>query len=278
MSLGLDEKKSTHLLQTAYDHGINFFDTADLYDKGQNEILVGKALKDIRQQVIIATKVGNQWRPDGSGWDWNPTKSYIKKAVVESLRRLQTDYIDLYQLHGGTIDDPIDETIEAFEELKRAGHIRHYGISSIRPNVIREYLDRSNMVSIMMQYSLLDRRPEETCLDLIHKKGCSVIVRGGVAKGLLANKPARTYLEHDSIAVAVAQKLLNELKGDNRTAGQLALQFCKSHSAVATIACGVSKEAQLLENIGAGDLPDLELEVLEKLKKEVKAAVYEKHR
>ena len=93
-----------------------FFDTADLYDKGVNEEIVGEVLKEKRQDVIIATKVGNQWRDDGSGWEWNPTKSYIKSAVHQSLRRLQTDYIDLYQLHGGTIDDPMDETIQAFGE------------------------------------------------------------------------------------------------------------------------------------------------------------------
>lgn len=81
--------------------------------------------------------------------------------MKESLRRLQTDYIDLYQLHGGTIEDPIDEVIEAFEELKKEGIIRHYGISSIRPNVIREYAQRSNIVSVLMEYSLLNRRPEE---------------------------------------------------------------------------------------------------------------------
>jgi aryl-alcohol dehydrogenase-like predicted oxidoreductase len=88
------------------------------------------------KKVIIATKVGNQWRADGSGWDWNPNKDYIISAVEQSLKRLQTDYIDLYQLHGGTMEDPIDETIEAFEQLQKQGKIRYYGISSIRPTVI----------------------------------------------------------------------------------------------------------------------------------------------
>ncbi|MCG8373928.1 MAG: aldo/keto reductase, partial [Balneolales bacterium] len=111
MSLKVGDSESISLLQEAADRGINFFDTADLYDKGLNEEIVGKALKPIRDKVIIATKVGNQWREDGRGWDWNPNKKYILSSVEKSLVRLQTDYIDLYQLHGGTIDDPIDETI-----------------------------------------------------------------------------------------------------------------------------------------------------------------------
>ncbi|MDQ3289799.1 MAG: aldo/keto reductase, partial [Bacteroidota bacterium] len=145
--------ESIRLLKEAFANGITYFDTADLYDKGENEKIVGQAFRENRQQVIIATKVGNQWRPDGSGWDWNPRKDYILKAVEGSLQRLHTDYLDLYQLHGGTLDDPIDETIEAFELLKQQGKIRYYGISSIRPNVIREYVKRSNIVSVMMQYS-----------------------------------------------------------------------------------------------------------------------------
>ena len=99
--------------------------------------------------------------PDGTG---TLQKNIFSSAVDQSLKRLQTDYIDLYQLHGGTIEDPIDEMIEAFETLKAAGKIRYYGISSIRPNVIREYVKRSSIVSVMMQYSLLDRRPEEEML------------------------------------------------------------------------------------------------------------------
>ena len=136
MSLHEAAADNNRLLQAAVEKGINFFDTADLYAQGNNEITVGKALKEKRKQLIIATKVGNQLKKDGSGWTWNPRKAYITDAVNSSLRRLQTDYIDLYQLHGGTIEDNIDETIEAFSILQQQGKIRFYGISSIRPNVI----------------------------------------------------------------------------------------------------------------------------------------------
>ena len=86
MSLGSDHNENNALLNQALDAGINYFDTADLYDKGQNEVSVGKAFKGKRDQVIIASKVGNQWRPDGSGWDWNPAKEYILESIDGSLK------------------------------------------------------------------------------------------------------------------------------------------------------------------------------------------------
>lgn len=124
MSLKGTQAENEVLIHRAMEGGINYFDTADLYDKGSNEKSLGKAILGKREQVIIATKAGNQWRSNGSGWDWNPTKKYILSAAEASLKRLQTDYVDLYQLHGGTMNDPIDETIEAFELLKQQGKIR----------------------------------------------------------------------------------------------------------------------------------------------------------
>ena len=158
MSLQGTDASNKALLLKAIDGGINFFDTADLYDKGANETTVGKALREKRKEIIISTKVGNQWKTDGSGWDWNPRKQYILSAVEDSLRRLQTDYIDLYQLHGGTMDDPIDEIIAAFELLKEKGKIRYYGISSIRPNVIREWVSRSNIAVSYTHLTLPTKR------------------------------------------------------------------------------------------------------------------------
>lgn len=278
MSLSQDHDANARLLHKACELGVNLFDTADLYDKGFNELSVGKALKDRRKEVLIASKVGNQWRRDGSGWDWNPTKAYILQAVEASLKRLQTDYLDLYQLHGGTIDDPIDETIEAFELLKKQGKIRAYGISSIRPNVIREYISRSNIVSNMMQYSLLDRRPEEEMLGLLESTGVSVIVRGAVAKGLLAGKPPVAYLGHTEEEVAtIAQKVANYAT-DSRSLAQTAIQYVLGAPAVATVAAGASTIEQLVENAAAGIQPLMDDKSREALAMSSPVRVYELHR
>lgn len=269
---------ATALLHEALDKGITLFDTADMYQKGENEKTVGKAFAGMRDKVVIATKVGNQWRPDGSGWDWNPSKSYIITSVEESLKRLQTDYIDLYQLHGGTIEDPIDETIEAFELLKQQGKIRQYGISSIRPNVIREYINRSGIVSVMMQYSLLDRRPEESILGLLHQSNVSVLARGCYAQGLLVNKPPKPYLGHTEEEVAEAARFVKGVAGSKRTPAEVAARFVLNHPAVTSAVLGIRTEAQLQEALHIAKTPPLTEAEVEVLTREVSANVYEQHR
>lgn len=177
MSLGTDYSKAEDIVHEALDSGINYLDTADLYDYGQNEEIVGQAVKGRRDEVIIGSKVGNKFTPGEEGWTWDPSKKHIKEGVKSSLKRLGVDYIDLYQLHGGTIEDPIEESIQAFDELIDEGLIRAYGISSIRPNVIKQYVEKSNIVSIMMQYNAMDRRPEEL-LDYLADHDISVLARG----------------------------------------------------------------------------------------------------
>lgn len=278
MSLGTDHQANERLLHAALDGGINFFDTADLYDGGINEESLGRAFQGRRDKVILATKVGNQLSPDGESWDWNPSKKYIKESVHDSLRRLKTDYIDLYQLHGGTIEDPISETIEAFEELKQEGHIRYYGISSIRPNTIREWVQRSRMVSVMTQYSLLDRRPEEFILDYMHQHQVGVVVRGAVAKGFLISKEPMDILGHSESDVLHFQEKLNEWSQDGLKPAHLALKFALNHPAVATIAAGASTIDQLEENIKAGQDTRLPGDLLERLKALTPAMNYDQHR
>ncbi|MET0466388.1 MAG: aldo/keto reductase [Chitinophagaceae bacterium] len=276
MSLKPDNTESSGILLRAVDLGINFFDTADLYDKGQNELLLGKALKEKRKDLIIATKVGNQLRADGSGWDWNASRSYILSAVEKSLQRLQTDYIDLYQLHGGMLSDNIPETIEAFEALKKAGKIRAYGISSIRPNVIREYVKQSSIDSVMMQYSLLDRRPEEECIPLLQQNHISVLSRGGLAQGILVDKPAKDYLGLSSKEAQNAANAINQLSSDKRTAAQTALQFVLSQVPVAI--AGIRTMEQLEEIAATANTAALDSAEIEILKSSAPAKNYADHR
>ena len=250
MSLSRASADAERIVRRAVELGVNFFDTADLYDRGANEELLARALGRRRADVLIATKVGNRWRAGGSGWDWDPSPDYIRTAVEASLRRLGTDYVDLYQLHGGTIDDPIDDVIATFEALRQAGTIRAWGISSIRPNVIRRYAECSAMASVMMQYSVLDRRPEEEALRLLRERGISVIVRGPVAKGLLAGKPARVELGHTLERVGEIQQVLSSVSdAAGRTPAQTALRFALAAPAVAAVIPGASSVRQLEENV-----------------------------
>ncbi|MBE4910378.1 aldo/keto reductase [Bacillus luteolus] len=286
MSLGKEEKQASEIIHKATDSGINYLDTADLYDFGVNEEFVGRAIKSKRKDIILATKVGNRWNTSKKGWSWDPSKDYIKSVVKDSLLRLQTDYIDLYQLHGGTIEDNIDETIEAFEDLKKEGLIRYYGISSIRPNVIKEYIERSSIVSVMMQYSLLDRRPEEV-FPLLKEHNISVVCRGPVAKGLLTDKPLEStnskikengYLDYSYEELASLRQSLKEELASERSLTEIALQYCLYDSVVASVVAGASKIEQLVDNVEAVSstpLTDNQVRILRELSK---ASLYEQHR
>jgi aryl-alcohol dehydrogenase-like predicted oxidoreductase len=276
MSLPPDESVSIPILHEAIDLGVNYLDTADVYNDGVNETIIGKALKGRRDKVIIGSKVGNQRRADG-GLDWNPTKKHILSCIEGSLKRLQTDHLDLYQLHGGTINDNIDETIEAFEQLKRQGKIKYYGISSIRPNVIREYVKRSSIVSVMTQYSLLDRRPEEETLDLLEKNNIGVLVRGSVAQGLLINKPAKTYIDHSGDDVEKAARAVRMVSSE-RTPTQTAISYVLHHKAVTSAIVGMRTSAQLHEAVGTVNAPELNADEISILRTASPALHYKEHR
>jgi aryl-alcohol dehydrogenase-like predicted oxidoreductase len=278
MSLPGDQAIAGALISKAVAGGINLFDTADLYNQGANELMLGKALKPYRKEVFIATKVGNQWRPDNSGWDWNPSKKYIVAQVEDSLQRLGTDYIDLYQLHGGTIDDPIDETISAFEDLKKLGKIRYYGISSVRPNVIREYVARARITSVMMQYSLLDRRPEEICLPLLEASEIGVLVRGSIAKGLLGGKPADKFLNYDKLEVHKLSTAIRSISSQNRSEMQTSVNYVLQHQAVTSAVIGIRTVDQLDEALAVPYTQPLTSQELAYLNQILHQNFYEEHR
>jgi len=253
MSLPTSVTEALPIIETALDAGINYFDTADLYDKGTNEEIIGELLKPYRQEVMIATKVGNRWNDEKDGWYWDPSPAHIENGLKMSLKRLRTDYIDVYQLHGGTIDDPWEEIIETFERLKKEGYIREYGISSIRPNVFKPYLEKSNAISNMMQYNVLDRRPEEWFNDLSNTNA-SIVTRGSIAKGLLTNEwPKRLensngYLTYSKEEL---QKVLTDLQNSYEDIHAASIGFNLSHPIIASIVIGASTKQQLIENLKA---------------------------
>ncbi|WP_332629277.1 aldo/keto reductase [Halalkalibacter flavus] len=286
MSIGTEISHAKKVIEAALDGGINYLDTADLYYQGVNEELIGEIIKGKRNDIILATKAGNRFEQGKEGWSWDPSKKHIMTAVKDSLRRLQTDYIDLYQLHGGTIEDNIDETIDAFEELKKEGVIRYYGISSIRPNVIREYVKRSSIISIMMQYSLLDRRPEEL-FSFLEENEISVVARGPVAKGLLTDRTLETmsdtikekgylYYSYEEL-VSLRSKLEHELL-DGRPLQALALQYCLNSPVVASVVTGASSAEQVKENIRSIESFDVSNDEIAWLKQVTKLELYEQHR
>ena len=281
MSLGTDYKKAQPIIESAIDNGITYFDTADIYDQGVNEEIVGKALKKYqnRDDIVIGTKVGNRLTDDGH-MTWDPSKKHIKESVKGSLKRLGLNHLDLYQLHGGTIDDPLDETISAFDELKQEGYIRAYGISSIRPNVIDYYLKNSQIETLMSQFNLIDNRPESLIND-VHDKQVKILARGPVFKGLLTSKGVDVIDEkfkngvldytQDELGSTIAS--IKELES-NLTA--LSFKYLTSHDAMGSIIVGASSVEQLEENV-RNYYKEISLDQIKSARNRVKDIEYTQH-
>ena len=281
MSLGTDYKKAQPIIESEIDNGITYFDTADIYDQGVNEEIVGKALKKYqnRDDIVIGTKVGNRLTDDGH-MTWDPSKKHIKESVKGSLKRLGLNHLDLYQLHGGTIDDPLDETISAFDELKQEGYIRAYGISSIRPNVIDYYLKNSQIETLMSQFNLIDNRPESLIND-VHDKQVKILERGPVFKGLLTSKSVDVIDEkfkngvldytQDELGSTIAS--IKELES-NLTA--LSFKYLTSHDAMGSIIVGASSVEQLEENV-RNYYKEISLDQIKSARNRVKDIEYTQH-
>lgn len=174
------EIEAKNILETAIQSGIRHIDTADVYARQAVERVIGETLGQERKQLFLASKGGNELTEDGMRW--NPDPSYLEEALHGSLERLQTDYLDLYYIHGGTLEDNLDATIEWAQKQKRDGLIRQIGLSSIRPNVIKYWVASGALDVLMTPYSLLDRRPETLELSI------PIVGRGVLAKGLLTDE------------------------------------------------------------------------------------------
>ena len=197
---GTDENNAIATILHALDKGINLIDTAPVYGFGVSEEIVGKALKQYgkRERVIVATKVGLNWK-DGQPFR-DARKERIVKEIEDSLKRLQLDYIDLYQVHWPDPKTPIDETAEAMAQLINQGKIRAAGVSNYSVDAMESFQKKAPLSSAQPPFNLFERGMEETVLAYCKKKGIATLGRGPLCRGLLSGRmQPTTQFEGDDL-------------------------------------------------------------------------------
>jgi aryl-alcohol dehydrogenase-like predicted oxidoreductase len=267
----IDEQASIRVLHFALEQGINYIDTADIYDHGQSEEFVGKALKNRRDAVILATKFG---RSMGEGPNFRGgSRYYIMRAVEASLKRLQTDYIDLYQMHEPDPTTPIEETLRALDDLVKAGKVRYIGTSNFHSWQICEALwisKANNLHSFITEqpyYNLLKRDVEQELVPFCQAYNIGIIPWGPLAGGFLTGKyrpeekpgpdwrfPSHNRLYGNMLTEDNFSKLSKlEAFAQNRghIVGDLAIVWLLAKPWISTIIAGVKTTEQLSQNLGA---------------------------
>jgi len=276
------EEESIQIIARALDAGINFIDTANVYNAGESERIVGKALQQLRarDRVILATKVHGKMGEGPN--EWGNSRYHIMQACEDSLRRLQTDHIDLYQLHRPSLTIPQDETLRAFDDLVRQGKVRYIGCSThpawmvMEAIAISERMGIARYISEQPPYNLLDRRIENELVPLAQRYGLALLPWSPLAGGILAGRYTKgqafpadsragraggTGLFADRVtaaAVEVAQKLAERAQERGMTVSQLALLWCKDQSGVTSPIIGPRTLAHLEDQ-----LPVLEMTLTE---------------
>ncbi len=185
---GRDNIESIATIHRALDLGINFLDTADIYGMGRNEDLVGRAIKDRRDKVVLATKFGNVWGPDGSFKDLNGKPEYAKKACEASLKRLGVQMIDLYYLHRVDPKTPIEDTVDAMANLVVEGKVRYLGLSEVRASTLRRAHAVHPITALQTEYSLWTRDPEDEVLGLCQELGIGFVAYSPLGRGFLTGR------------------------------------------------------------------------------------------
>lgn len=256
----IDEKASQAVVDAALDAGINFFDTADIYDTGTSEEFLGRTLGSRRREVLIATKFGKPMDERRQGGK----PAYVREACEASLRRLGTDCIDLYQMHSPDPATPIEDTLRALEDLVRTGKVREIGCSNFSAEQLRE--SKGRWASVQNHYSLFTRTPEEDgVLDECVRQGIAFIPYFPLESGLLTGKyrpgaplPSgsrgdagwgpKVYTERNLQWVGRLRQFA-ESHGHSMT--DLAMSWLAARPAVASIIAGATKPDQVRTNAAA---------------------------
>ncbi len=262
-----DDNESKRALQRAFELGITFYDTSDIYGYGHSEDLLGEVFGKRRDKVVIAGKAG--FTKHNGPHDLSP--AYLRKCLEGSLKRLRTDYLDIYQLHTPPMD-LVEKTPEAIEELKKMkqeGKIRAIGISVKNPADAIPAIEKYGFESIQVNFNMIDQRALEFgVFDLAEKHGAGIVVRTPLAYGFLTGTIKDIHFgPHDHRSAwpenqlkrwAEAPELFAFLsKGKDWTPTQLALKFCISFPAVSVVIPGILHPSEAEENAKASDLPPL---------------------
>jgi aryl-alcohol dehydrogenase-like predicted oxidoreductase len=268
----LNEQASIPVIQYALDQGVNYIDTADYYGQGSSEEVVGKAIKARRHEIILATKFGRVMG-EGPNLQGGGSRHYIMRAIEASLKRLQTDYIDLYQMHDPDPETPIEETLRALDDLVKAGKVRYIGVCNFPAWRLCEALWTSRVnhlhsfIAVQSRYHLLDRKIEEDLVPLCQAYKMGVIPWAPLAGGFLTGKyrkgekaPAEWRL---STPIKIYGNLLTEdnfrklakleafAAGRSHTVGELAIAWLLAKPWVGTIIAGARSLEQVKANLGA---------------------------
>jgi aryl-alcohol dehydrogenase-like predicted oxidoreductase len=281
-----DHDESVRIIHAALDGGINFIDTADVYSRGESEEIVGKALKGRRDNVVLATKVHGTMGDDPN--EFGNSRRWIIREVENSLRRLQTDWIDLYQIHRPEEDTDIDETLGALTDLVRQGKVRYIGSSTFPPSQIveaqwvAEKRGRERFITEQPPYSLLVRGIEADVLPTCRRYGMGVIPWSPLAGGWLSGKWRKGKDAPDSsranrlphrydLSLPVNQRKLDAVEQYAQLAEEagmslihMAIAFAMNHPAVTAPIIGPRTMEQLESQIGAAEV-ELSPELLDKI-------------
>jgi len=267
----LPEESSRLIIKHAIDGGINFFDTANSYSDGSSEEIVGRALRDFarRDEVVVATKVYHQVGdlPEGL------SRAQILRSIDDSLRRLNMEYVDLLQIHRWDYNTPIEETLEALNDVVKAGKARYIGASSMHASQFAQALDLqaqhgwARFVTMQDHYNLIYREEEREMLPLCYQEGVAVIPWSPLARGRLTRPWGETtarsvsdefgktlYSETDANDAQIAERLTAIADETKATRAQAALAWLLSKPGVAAPIIGASREDQLEELIQAVDV------------------------
>lgn len=179
-----DDKESIRTIHRALELGMNFLDTADIYGVGRNEELVGKAIRDRRAKVVLATKFGNVRAKDGSWLGVCGKPDYVRSCCEESLKRLKVDVIDLYYQHRVDPETPIEETVGAMTDLVREGKVRYLGLSEAAPDTIRRACATHPIAALQTEYSLWTRDPEEEVIPTCRELGVGFVAYSPLGRGI----------------------------------------------------------------------------------------------